>query len=100
MKIEDSACRRKKFGYCKLKDEINFVKNKHQKNCKMFQIDISCRFGRSCTYLHIDNSRQGNKHITNEIKVDIENIENVTKKRNIPAKTDKQTGLNIFNYLF
>ena len=42
--------------YCKFKDQINFVKNIHQKSCIWFQIDISCRFGISCAYLHINNS--------------------------------------------
>ena len=45
----------------------------------MFQIDISCRFGSSCACLHIDNSGYGNKQITNVIKVEVENVENVTK---------------------
>ena len=80
MKMEDSFCHHEKFGYCKLKNQIKLVKNKHQTSCKRFEIDVYCRFGSSCAYLHTDNSGCGNKQITNEIKVEVENLENLTKE--------------------
>ena len=42
--------------------------------------DQSYRFGSSCAYLHPDYSEEGNKKITNEIKVDIDNLEKSPKK--------------------
>ena len=100
--MEDSVCHHEKFEYFKFK----CFENKHQKSYKRFQIDISCRFGSSCAYFHIDNSGKGNKQITNEIEIDVENLENVTKDKNIPAQSycttsvrkyvnpRKQTGLS------
>ena len=35
----------------------------------------SCRFGSSFAYLHPDQSEEGNKKITNKMKVEIENLE-------------------------
>ena len=52
----DSICHHEKFGYCKFKDQIKFFKNKHQTSCKRFLIKISCRFGSSCAYVHLDHS--------------------------------------------
>ena len=78
--MKDSVCHHDKLGYCKLKYQIKFCKNKHPKNLKRIQIDIFCRFGNSCAYLHLDQSGQGNNKITNEIKVEVENLENATKE--------------------
>ena len=54
------------------------MSEKTPKSCKRFQIDISCRFGSSCAYFHLDHS--GEKKITNELKVEVDNLEKATKE--------------------
>ena len=61
-----------------LKDQIKSCKNKHPNSCKRFQIDISCKFGSSCAYLYLDHAGQGTR--TNEIKVEVDILENATKE--------------------
>ena len=76
--MEDSVYHHDKFRYCKLKDQIKLCKNKHPESCKRFQID--CRYGSSVAYLYLDHSWYGNKKINNEIKVEVENLENATNE--------------------
>ena len=55
-------------------------KENHSKTRKRFHLDKSCRFGRSCAYLHPDHYEKGNKKITKEIKEELENLEKTTKE--------------------
>ena len=55
--MEDSVCQHEtKIMFSIKNTELNSARKKQYTSCKMFQIDISCRFGSSCAYLNFDHS--------------------------------------------
>ena len=44
------------------------------------KLTTSCRFGSSCAYWHPDHSEEGDKKITNDIKVELEHLEKAAKE--------------------
>ena len=76
LKMVDSVFHYDKFGCCKFKyhcQKDNFSQIcKHLQYCRRFQTEKSRRSGSSCDYLHPDYSKEGNKKIPNEMKINLE----------------------------
>ena len=61
-------------------DKSGFSAKKKFKSLRSFQTDKFCRFVSCCDYLPPYHSEKGNNNITNEIRVELENLEKASKE--------------------